>query len=191
MPGGGGVIGVGAFSAAYGLRPLVYAATAGFDFTPSNPEALDLKLISDKDVGVGLDSLEVKVSVVSAGVTTHYYDKTFLLGGAETFFTNNHLIQLGTVAAGSLSSVSITYDLTYHSGTLAKVGNGFDFTYDLASSAVAATPIATAFDFPVSQWSTVPEPSTWAMMLIGFAGLGYAAYRRHAATPVADCWRCS
>jgi hypothetical protein len=24
----------------------------------------------------------------------------------------------------------------------------------------------------------VPEPSTWAMMLIGFAGLGYAAYRR-------------
>jgi hypothetical protein len=26
--------------------------------------------------------------------------------------------------------------------------------------------------------SVVPEPSTWAMMLIGFAGLGYAAYRR-------------
>ena len=26
--------------------------------------------------------------------------------------------------------------------------------------------------------ATVPEPSTWAMMLLGFAGLGYAAYRR-------------
>jgi hypothetical protein len=24
----------------------------------------------------------------------------------------------------------------------------------------------------------VPEPATWAMMLIGFAGLGFAAYRR-------------
>ena len=23
----------------------------------------------------------------------------------------------------------------------------------------------------------VPEPSTWAMMLLGFAGLGYAGYR--------------
>ena len=23
-----------------------------------------------------------------------------------------------------------------------------------------------------------PEPSTWAMMLLGFAGLGYAGYRR-------------
>ena len=26
----------------------------------------------------------------------------------------------------------------------------------------------------------VPEPSTWAMMLLGFAGLGYAAFRRSA-----------
>jgi hypothetical protein len=25
---------------------------------------------------------------------------------------------------------------------------------------------------------TVPEPSTWTMMLIGFAGLGFAAYSR-------------
>ena len=30
----------------------------------------------------------------------------------------------------------------------------------------------------VNQLSAVPEPSTWAMMLVGFAGLGYAAYRR-------------
>jgi hypothetical protein len=28
---------------------------------------------------------------------------------------------------------------------------------------------------------SVPEPSTWAMMLIGFAGLGYAAVRRKGA----------
>jgi hypothetical protein len=26
--------------------------------------------------------------------------------------------------------------------------------------------------------SGVPEPSTWAMLLIGFAGLGFMAYRR-------------
>jgi hypothetical protein len=24
----------------------------------------------------------------------------------------------------------------------------------------------------------VPEPATWAMMLLGFAGLGFAAYRK-------------
>jgi hypothetical protein len=27
-------------------------------------------------------------------------------------------------------------------------------------------------------FSTVPEPQTWAMMLVGFAGLGFAGYRR-------------
>lgn len=31
----------------------------------------------------------------------------------------------------------------------------------------------------------VPEPSTWAMMLVGFAGLGYAVYRKARQTAVA------
>jgi PEP-CTERM motif len=33
-----------------------------------------------------------------------------------------------------------------------------------------------AFEFTLG---SVPEPSTWAMMLLGFAGLGYAAFRRN------------
>jgi hypothetical protein len=33
----------------------------------------------------------------------------------------------------------------------------------------------------------IPEPSTWAMMLLGFAGLGYAGYRgRRSAVAVAQ-----
>jgi hypothetical protein len=32
----------------------------------------------------------------------------------------------------------------------------------------------------VTTGGTVPEPSTWAMLLVGFAGLGYAGYRRGA-----------
>jgi hypothetical protein len=35
---------------------------------------------------------------------------------------------------------------------------------------------ANAFEFSLAN---VPEPSTWAMMIIGFAGLGYAAFRRN------------
>jgi hypothetical protein len=31
---------------------------------------------------------------------------------------------------------------------------------------------------------SVPEPSTWAMLLIGFAGLGYAEYARRRARPL-------
>ena len=33
--------------------------------------------------------------------------------------------------------------------------------------------------------SAVPEPSTWAMMLIGFVGLGFAGYRRNKAATLA------
>ena len=32
--------------------------------------------------------------------------------------------------------------------------------------------------FKASFTSAVPEPSTWAMLLLGFAGLGFMAYRR-------------
>jgi len=35
-----------------------------------------------------------------------------------------------------------------------------------------------AFEFDMG--TSVPEPSTWAMMALGFAGLGYAAFRRSA-----------
>jgi hypothetical protein len=35
-----------------------------------------------------------------------------------------------------------------------------------------------AFEFDMG--SSVPEPSTWAMMMLGFVGLGYAAFRRGA-----------
>jgi hypothetical protein len=38
--------------------------------------------------------------------------------------------------------------------------------------------IKEAKHFEVSGVGGVPEPSTWAMVLLGFAGLGYAAYRK-------------
>jgi hypothetical protein len=31
----------------------------------------------------------------------------------------------------------------------------------------------------------VPEPSTWAMMLLGFAGIGFMAYRRRKSAAIA------
>ena len=47
---------------------------------------------------------------------------------------------------------------------------------------VSAGPFSTASAMSVSnlfsQIYSVPEPSTWAMMLIGFASLGYAGWRR-------------
>jgi hypothetical protein len=35
--------------------------------------------------------------------------------------------------------------------------------------------------------AAVPEPSTWAMMILGFASVGFMAYRRKTA-PLAPAW---
>jgi hypothetical protein len=41
-----------------------------------------------------------------------------------------------------------------------------------------AMPMAAAFDFAAaSPTAGIPEPSTWILMLVGFAGLGYAGHR--------------
>lgn len=42
----------------------------------------------------------------------------------------------------------------------------------------APSAVAAAFATPAVAAFATPEPSTWAMMLVGFAGLGFAAYRR-------------
>jgi hypothetical protein len=39
------------------------------------------------------------------------------------------------------------------------------------------------FGFDLAVGGAVPETSTWAMMLIGFAGLGFAGYRSSRAAP--------
>jgi PEP-CTERM motif len=51
----------------------------------------------------------------------------------------------------TVSSADYTFDPA--------IGGGPDLTFTLIGSAV-------------------PEPSTWAMLLIGFAGFGFAGYRR-------------
>ena len=50
--------------------------------------------------------------------------------------------------------------------------NTYEFWDGIHPTAAAHVGIADAFV------ATVPEPSTWAMMILGFAGVGYMAYRR-------------
>jgi PEP-CTERM motif len=57
---------------------------------------------------------------------------------------------------------------TFHLG----LATGFeDISFDPTGGAVA-------FDESTAVTSAVPEPSTWAMMILGFCGIGFMAYRR-------------
>jgi hypothetical protein len=53
----------------------------------------------------------------------------------------------------------------------------FDFTFAAPVTSVTFTSSQNSLEV-ASVSSAVPEPSTWAMMLLGFAGLGFAGYRR-------------
>ena len=78
---------------------------------------------------------------------------------------------LGGTMVGS-SSATGTVVTTFPEGTIGFSGATFD-SIILADS---NDPNFSLGSFTVN--SAVPQPSTWAMMIIGFAGIGFIAYRR-------------
>jgi hypothetical protein len=52
-------------------------------------------------------------------------------------------------------------------------------------TAASALPPFALLDSVSAMQGTVPEPSTWVMMVLGFAGLGYAGFRSNRRKPVA------
>jgi PEP-CTERM motif len=78
----------------------------------------------------------------------------------------------------SISTSFATYDLKTSIGPI--VGSSeFDpsSSFPTTGGAFVLTSVGESATFNAAT-SAIPEPSTWAMMLIGFAGLGYAGYRR-------------
>jgi len=91
---------------------------------------------------------------------------------------------------------SFGYDNVYFPGAAQEVdltgilfsAGGYDYnlfsygsTYYLSTdnpAGVYSPGEAIAFSDPIETAAVAPEPSTWAMMLLGFAGLGFAACRQ-------------
>jgi PEP-CTERM motif len=154
---GASTIAVGGMSIGYGGsgEPLEYETAAGLSFTTTSPETLYLTLVSNTSTGDGFDTL---VFDIDSSVGDYAYTFT-TLAAAEAFFTANPL-DLGNAGTGS-QYVDI-YEYLY-----ASESDPPGFSYDYA---LAETPYV----------KVIPEPSTWAMMLIGFAGLGFLGYRKTA-----------
>jgi hypothetical protein len=87
------------------------------------------------------------------------------------------LFPLGYISGATLSDSS-----TYLDATISSLGlTPGAYVFGWGSGAHADT---FTIDVVASPPPAVPEPSTWAMMLIGFAGLGYAAVRKRAVRAV-------
>lgn len=85
-------------------------------------------------------------------------------------YTITNTMNAGAVGGGGYWTVNLTNALAFNSlefGTVAPNGGA-----DAAHGDYAFVNFTTA----------VPEPSTWAMMMLGFAGLGFLTYRRRQLT---------
>jgi hypothetical protein len=109
-----------------------------------------------------MSATALSLALLPAGSTSAYAGSVSVTGpnGAGAFFAPLHSILLGEIAAGS-QSITIDFLLSYENNTSLTPDASFGFTYALVDPPLAATPLSAAI---------VPEPSTWAMMLIGFAG---------------------
>jgi hypothetical protein len=83
---------------------------------------------------------------------------------------------------GSQLAAALVFGVNgFGSQTSANDNQWFNIT-DTAGPIVFFTASSTQNAFEFDMGSSVPEPSTWAMMALGFAALGYTAFRRSAKT---------
>jgi hypothetical protein len=89
---------------------------------------------------------------------------------------NSLVLNLGsdTITGDDLVSMGLANGAGHQSDTFDNKWFRIMDTDPFTSFTVSST--RNAFEFDMA--GVVPEPSTWAMMLVGFAGLGYAAFRR-------------
>jgi hypothetical protein len=132
------------------------------------------------------DGLFVRGQITDVSDSSYNGDLTATVtqvGGATTIFTFSGIksnADFGTLGfdepAGSPGAaiLSVTFSLA-DTGGIFKSMKQFQVSQCLATAGCLGGG---------GQPPSTPEPSTWAMMMLGFAGLGYAAYRRRKARPV-------
>jgi hypothetical protein len=164
------------------------AATAGlFLLASSNAQAsvfVDLVALSpsafDVTIPVG-GSVSYTGSIAitpDAGFTNAHFTSVSLTidgGNSSTSVATFGAPSIGDSITSSIaySAVGIFFPFLQYSYTFVETRNNRDFT----------TTVTDGFFFPDPGQVTVaavPEPATWAMMLLGFAGVGFVAYRRKA-----------
>jgi hypothetical protein len=126
--------------------------------------------------GIPAGPVTVGFGSLNLGNGTTTYDTTFTLDISFTVPSGSGSNDFDASVTGNVhgndGSVTINFDnapetFNYNGGSFTVSVN--DLTISLGDPNIQGTIALTA---------GVPEPSTWAMMMLGFAGVGFMAYRR-------------
>ena len=137
--------------------------TGFFDFYPGHGNYVDLDGSTANQNPAGQISTK---SSFGAGT----YTLNFLLGGSTRGDTNTVRVALG--------GFSQDFTLASNAGLLTE-----SITFSTSGGVLSFTNLGPSDNLglildDVTLSSAVPEPSIWAMMILGFAGVGFVAYRR-------------
>jgi PEP-CTERM motif-containing protein len=138
---------------------IYFSDISGFSLEVHSSTGALLESVSSQTPGVTLDSWTNYLTLDASGHVTSWF--LYLNGNG----TNTPLIYTMSDALGP-PLITMDYGLT---------GAGCD-----------PTTLVNLINSPGTwQVAAVPEPSTWAMMILGFAGVGFMAYRRkHVRAPI-------
>ncbi len=124
-------------------------------------------------VGPAPSATDIYTGAISGPATFGAGDRTGASSGAGDPFALNEFTTLLYVPRGYVSGSSLSGSANFADATLASLGiTPGTYVYRWGSGADADT-----FEIDVAG-GAVPEPSTWAMMLVGFGSLCLAGYKR-------------
>jgi PEP-CTERM motif len=178
-----------------GLGDTVTGTRTGISTTITSSTSVDITEIDAAVVTPVLATFTLSATnsgpaTTSGGEITQHYNGAFSITSGATNFLSGAFADAVFGSGGALtlsaSNPSSTQSVSFTSNVIASSLIGaFDRAMSLSFTDVtppAGITLGTlrSFTSDVSGdfSSTVPEPSTWAMMLLGFAGLGYVGFRK-------------
>jgi hypothetical protein len=165
----------------YNIEGTIGGSINGSSFGPTN---YDITLIGDPNSSAGSFSSGVFTLDLTSGSasavaeTLPLSSPVFTLNGSSgllSLFQNNTLLLTFNLSAQSVSEIT--------GSPTSFTADGTDATFFNLSSLAPGLNIVTDTGAGVVFTAAVPEPSTWAMMILGFCGVGFMAYRRKPSGP--------
>ena len=153
-------------------------------------DEIDAAVVTPISATFALSATNSGPAIASGGEITEHYNGTFSITSGATNYLSGTFADAVFGAGGALtlsaSNPSPTQSVSFTSNVIAPSlisafnrAASLSFT-DVTPSAAIVAGTLRSFHSDVSGdfSSSVPEPSTWAMMLLGFAELGYVGFRK-------------